>query len=626
MSYPIFDTIHSPADLKALPEAQLPALADELRAYLIREVTAHGGHLSSNLGVVELTMALHRVFTTPHDHIIFDVGHQCYVHKLLTGRRDRFPTLRQGGGLSGFTLRSESEHDCFGAGHSSTSISAALGFAQADRIAGSDAYSVAVVGDGAFAGGMIHEALNNCSRHLRLIIIINENEMSISRNTGKFAKNLARLRTSKGYIRTKAATRTFISAIPGLGKPLFNGIRAVKQTIKNMVYGSNYFEDLGLYYLGPVDGHDCAAIENLLREAIAAGQSAIIHVKTQKGRGYAPAEANPGAYHAIPPATKAAPAVNFSAEFGRTLTELAAENPRICAITAAMSDGTGLEPFRAAHPARFFDVGIAEEHAVTFAAGLAAEGMRPVCAIYSTFLQRAYDSIIHDAALQGLPVIFGVDRAGLNAGDGATHHGIFDVAFLGQIPGMTIYTPATFGALRAAMRAALKGEGPAAIRYPNAGESQAVLDAFYGGESAELAPACRTNYSDAGALDAVIVTHGRIADEALAACDELAACGVRCGVILLELIKPFDRAAALIEANLPAGEATVLFIEEEIRAGGMGMLLSDKLRGRPIMQNKRLRILAVDDDFVRRDRAVPIWTAAGVDRAAIVAEILRKEG
>ena len=621
MSYPIFDTIHSPADLKALPEDKLPALAAELRAYLVEEVTAHGGHLASNLGVVELTMALHRVFTTPHDHIIFDVGHQCYVHKLLTGRRDRFPTLRQGGGLSGFTLRSESEHDCFGAGHSSTSISAALGFAQADRIAGSDAYSIAVVGDGAFTGGMIHEALNNCSRHLKLIIIINENEMSISRNTGKFAKNLARLRTSKGYIRTKAATRSFISGIPLIGRPLFNSIRTVKQTVKNMVYGSNYFEDLGLYYLGPVDGHDCAAIENLLREAIAAGQSAIIHVKTQKGRGYAPAEAQPGTYHAIPPAEKQTPTVNFSAEFGRTLTEMAAKDSRICAITAAMSDGTGLEPFRHAHPARFFDVGIAEEHAVTFAAGLAAEDMRPVCAIYSTFLQRAYDSIIHDVALQNLPVILGVDRAGLNASDGATHHGIFDVAFLAQIPGMIIYTPATFGGLRASIRAALAADGPVAIRYPNAGEPQDILDAFYGGKSEEYPPSVRTNYTDPNTLDAVIVTHGRIAGEALAACEMLAARGVICGVILLELIKPFDRAAELIEANLPTGEATVLFLEEEIRAGGMGMLLADRLSGRAIMANKRVRILAVDDDCVRRDRDVSVWTAAGVDREAVVRTI-----
>lgn len=622
MAYPIFDSIHSPADLKALPADMLPALAAELRAYLIEEVTAHGGHLASNLGVVELTLALHRVFTTPHDHILFDVGHQCYVHKLLTGRRERFDTLRQGGGISGFTLRSESEHDCFGAGHASTSISAALGFAHADRLAGSDAYSIAVVGDGAFTGGMIHEALNNCAKNLHLIIILNENEMSISKNTGRFAKNLARLRTSKGYIRTKAATRHFISRIPVVGEPLFNGIRAVKQTFKNMVYGSNYFEDLGLYYLGPVDGHDCAALENLMREAIAAGQSAVIHVKTQKGRGYAPAERHPGTYHAIPPAEKKAPDVNFSAEFGRILTELAADDTRICAITAAMSDGTGLEPFRQAHPDRFFDVGIAEEHAVTFAAGLAAEGMRPVCAIYSTFLQRAYDCIIHDVALQNLPVVFCVDRAGLNAADGATHHGIFDVAYLAQIPGMTIYTPATFGGLRAALRAALAADGPIAIRYPNAGESQAILDAFYGGESPELPPAVRMNYTDPEALDAVIVTHGRIVGEALAACETLAAQGVRCGIILLELIKPFDRAAALIEANLPTRPAAVLFLEEEIRAGGMGMLLGDKLRGRPIMQNKRTCILATDDTFVRRDCDIPIWQAAGVDRAAIVRAIL----
>ncbi len=618
MSYPILDTIFSPDDLKALPAEQLDALAEEIRAYLIREVTAHGGHLASNLGVVELTLALHRVFSTPHDHIIFDVGHQCYVHKLLTGRRDRFPTLRQGGGLSGFTCRAESEHDCFGAGHASTSVSAALGFARADRLRGSDAYSIAVVGDGAFTGGMIHEALNNCAKDLRLIIILNENEMSISKNTGRFAKNLARLRTSSGYIRTKQATRTFVSRIPLVGKPLFRAIRDAKQTVKNMVYGSNYFEDLGLYYLGPVDGHDCEAMETLLREAVAAGQSTIIHVKTQKGRGYAPAEAAPGTYHAVPPAEKKPADTNFSAEFGRALTALAAADDRICAITAAMSDGTGLEPFRAAHPDRFFDVGIAEEHAVTFAAGLAAEGMRPVCAIYSTFLQRAYDCVIHDVALQQLPVVFCVDRAGLNAGDGATHHGIYDVAFLGQIPGMTIYTPATFGGLRASLKAALAADGPSAVRYPNAGESQAVLDAFYGGVSAELPPSVRTNYTDPEDPDVVIVTHGRMADEALAAADQLAARSIRCGVILLEIIKPFADAANRIARHLPAKPAAVIFLEEEIRAGGMGMMLSDALCRHPIMANKRVRILGAPDHFVHGASGASIRAAAGVDCAAVI--------
>ena len=617
MPYPIFDTIHSPDDLKALPADRLPALAEELRHYLIDEVTAHGGHLASNLGVVELTLALHRVFSTPHDHIIFDVGHQCYVHKLLTGRRDRFSTLRHGGGLSGFTLRSESEHDCFGAGHSSTSLSAALGFAQADRLRGSDAYSIAVVGDGAFTGGMIHEALNNCEKGLRLIIILNENEMSISKNTGRFAKNLARLRTSSGYIRTKRATRNFISRIPLIGPPLFRAVRDVKQAIKNMVYSSNYFEDLGLYYLGPADGHDCEGLENLLREAISSGQSAIIHIKTQKGCGYAPAEESPTAFHAIPPAGRKA-AENFSSVFGRTLTELAAEDDRLCAITAAMSEGTGLEEFRQAAPGRFFDVGIAEEHAVTFAAGLAADGMRPVFAVYSTFLQRAYDSIIHDVALQALPVIFGIDRAGLNAGDGATHHGIFDVAVLGQIPGMTIYTPATFGALRSALRAAAAADGPVAIRYPNAGESRGVIDAFYGGESVELPPALRTNYTDPEDCDAFIVCHGRIADEALAALPLLAEAGIKCGVILLEMIKPFAPVAEQIAAKLPAKAAPLLFLEEEIRAGGMGMLLSDALSGHPVMENKQVHILAVNDNFVRRDTDIPIFAAAGVDRHAIL--------
>lgn len=621
LSYPVYDTIRSPDDLKALSPEQLAPLADELRALLVEQVTESGGHLASNLGVVELTLALHRVFSTPHDHLIFDVGHQSYVHKLLTGRRDRFSTLRRGGGLSGFTNRTESPHDCFGAGHSSTALSAALGFAHADRLSGSDAYSIAVIGDGAFTGGMVHEALNNCEKDLRLIIILNENEMSISRNIGRFAKNLSRLRTSKQYFRTKRVTRNVISRIPLVGRPLFRAVRSIKQTVKNMVYRSNYFEDLGLYYLGPVDGHDIDALENVLLEARDARQSVIIHVKTKKGKGYAPAEENPAHYHAIPPAGKTGGGENFSSALGRFLCEAAADDDRICAITAAMSYGTGLEPFRRDFPDRFFDVGIAEEHAVTFAAGLAADGKRPVFAVYSSFLQRAYDNVIHDVALQCLPVLFCVDRAGLNAGDGATHHGIFDVAYLCQIPGMTVYTPAAFCALRAALHEGLTAEGPVAIRYPNTGENQAVIDAFYADAPTDLTPGVRVNFTAPEALDAVIVTHGRIAAEALAAAELLLTRGIRCGVILLELIKPFARAAEQIAAHLPERPGVLLFLEEEIRAGGMGMLLTDALRTCPRMRNKTVRILAVDDSFAHRDRDLPVWTAAGLDRTAIADEI-----
>ena len=470
--------IHTPADLRALSHEDILSLCGEIRDTLVETVTQNGGHLASNLGAVELSVAMHRVFDCPRDHFIFDVGHQSYVHKLLTGRYDRFGTLRQGGGLSGFTKRSESEYDCFGAGHSSTSLSAALGFAQGDRMAGSDAYTVAVVGDGAFTGGMIHEALNNITPGLRLIIIINENEMSISKNIGRFATHMARIRRKSGYFKTKKGISRFIKRIPLVGNGLFCAIRDTKKALKNAMYGSNYFEDMGLYYLGPADGNDYEAVESLLTEAKNQNESVVIHLKTRKGKGYAPAEAEPGKYHGMPPAGTA-PVENFSHRLGEILIAESQKDDRICAITAAMSEGTGIESFHAARPDRFFDVGIAEEHALTFAAGLAADGYRPVTAIYSSFMQRAYDQIIHDIALQQLPVLMCIDRAGLNAGDGPTHHGIFDVSFLSSIPGVTIYTPVTFAGLSLSVSRALEAGKPAAIRYPNGGEDPRLRAAFY---------------------------------------------------------------------------------------------------------------------------------------------------
>ena len=378
--------IHTPADLRALPAEAIPALCEEIRETLVETVTQNGGHLASNLGAVELSVAMHRVFDCPRDHFIFDVGHQSYVHKLLTGRYESFSTIRKGGGLSGFTKRSESEYDCFGAGHSSTSLSAALGFAQGDRMSGSDAFTLAVIGDGAFTGGMIHEALNNITPGLRLIIILNENEMSISKNIGRFATHMAKLRRKSGYFKTKKGISRFLKRIPLIGNALFCAARDTKKAFKNALYGSNYFEDLGLYYLGPADGNDYEAVEALLTEAKKQGDNVVIHLKTRKGKGYAPAEAEPGRYHGMPPAGTVAKE-NFSHRLGEILIRESAKDDRICAITAAMSEGTGLESFREARPHRFFDVGIAEEHALTFAAGLAANGYKPVTAIYSSFLQ-----------------------------------------------------------------------------------------------------------------------------------------------------------------------------------------------------------------------------------------------
>ncbi len=623
--YPLLFSVDSPDDLKKLPKEKLDPLAKEIREFLVERVEENGGHLASNLGVVELTLAIHRVFSTPHDHLIFDVGHQSYVHKLITGRRDGFPTLRRGGGISGFPKRSESEHDCFGTGHSSTSLSAALGFAEADKLSGSDAYTVCVLGDGAYTGGMIHEALNNCRKNLRLIIVINENEMSISKNIGRFANSLSHLRSSKGYFKTKSGITTVLSKIPWLGKKMHSGIRRMKIAMKAALYGSNYFENLGLYYLGPVDGNDEVAVERLLIEAKESKQSCVIHLKTKKGKGYAPAEETPDKFHGMAP--KAVAAVphgnNFSREMGLQLTSMAEKDKKICAITAAMADGTGLLPFQKAHPTRFFDVGIAEEHAVTFAAGLAANGYHPVVAVYSTFLQRAYDNIIHDVALQNLPVVFCIDRAGLNASDGATHHGIFDVAFLSQIPNLRIYTPATVGALRMALEHALRERGPCAIRYPNGYENAEVKERFYGNaDPTDIHVRADYTADTADVLDAVVITHGRIVKEALEAQKVLREQGKQLGILLLEELKPMEKVAEQIAELLPSKPCKVIFLEEEIRTGGMGMLLADALHEKECMKNKAVRTLALDDDFAIQEKDEPIWKTVGVDRESILTAVM----
>ena len=611
--------IHTPADLRALPAEAIPALCEEIRETLVETVTQNGGHLASNLGAAELSVAMHRVFDCPRDHFIFDVGHQSYVHKLLTGRYESFSTIRKGGGLSGFTKRSESEYDCFGAGHSSTSLSAALGFAQGDRMSGSDAFTLAVIGDGAFTGGMIHEALNNITPGLRLIIILNENEMSISKNIGRFATHMAKLRRKSGYFKTKKGISRFLKRIPLIGNALFCAARDTKKAFKNALYGSNYFEDLGLYYLGPADGNDYEAVEALLTEAKKQSDNVVIHLKTRKGKGYAPAEAEPGRYHGMPPAGTVAKE-NFSHRLGEILIRESAKDDRICAITAAMSEGTGLESFREACPHRFFDVGIAEEHALTFAAGLAANGYKPVTAIYSSFLQRSYDQIIHDVALQNLPVLTCIDRAGLNAGDGPTHHGIFDVSFLSAIPQVKIYTPITFAGLEVSVKKALAEGVPAAIRYPNGGEDDLLKATFYpDGEPTDVGVR-ESNPANPAIPDAVIVTHGRITREALAARERLATEGILVGILLCEYIKPYEALAKEIAARLPAG-VPVLFVEEEIRAGGFGMMLTDALRRNGGLAGHPNAVLAIANGFVTQGKNETILRTAGVDAEAMVKEL-----
>ena len=620
-TYPLLSKINSPNDLKALSQKEIKPLCDEIRSYLIDQISENGGHLASNLGVVELTLAIHRVFSSPKDHIIFDVGHQCYVHKLLTGRRDAFSTIRQSGGISGFPKRTESEHDAFGTGHSSTSLSAALGFAEADHLNHSDAYTICVLGDGAYTGGMIHEALNNCKQGLRLIIILNENEMSISKNTGRFAKSLSKLRASHGYIKTKNFIARFFRLIPFIGKWIFKRLLHLKQSVKSAVYGSNVFEDLGLSYMGPADGNREDVVEKLLREAKDCQTSCIIHLKTQKGKGYSPAEKTPESFHGMSPAVaEGKEGITFSKAMGKHLSQMADTDLKICAITAAMADGTGLEAFRHAHPRRFYDVGIAEEHAVTFAAGLAANGMKPAVAVYSTFLQRAYDNLIHDVSLQKLPVVFFVDRAGLNAGDGPTHAGVFDVAFLSQIPNMRIYTPITLSALTECMDEAFSCGEAVAIRYPNGKEDPQIVSRFYA-DPAPCGDHIRRDFGTRKALDVLVITHGRIVSQAVEAAGELKQQGISAGILLLEQIAPYGEIAGRLAKHLPQKPCLIVLLEEEIKSGGFCMQLDAALREHPAFSEFPIRTISLEDAFVVPKAGETIWDAAGLSAKQLTEKI-----
>lgn len=620
--YKYLGRVNSPEDVKTLEKNEIPDLCEEIRDCIINTTEKNGGHLASNLGVVELSVAIHRVFDCPRDHIIFDVGHQSYTHKLLTERYEKFDSLRRAGGLSGFTNRNESEYDCFGAGHSSTSLSAALGFAEADRIKGSDAYTVVVLGDGAFTGGMIHEALNNLNKDItKLIIILNENEMSISKNIGGFAASIAKLRKKNGYFRVKKFTVSFIKKIPLIGNWTFRAIRGVKKAVKNALYGSTYFEDMGLYYLGPTDGNDYESVEALLQAAKGAGENVLVHLKTQKGKGYSPAESDPNKYHGVSPCNKVSSNSSYSLEMGKALCEIAERDEKVCAITAAMSTGTGLECFEKSYKNRFFDVGIAEEHAVTFASGLAANGLKPVFAVYSTFLQRGYDQIIHDAALQKLPVVLCIDRAGYNNSDGVTHHGIFDVAFLSQIPNVKIYTPVTYKGLAASLKVALNGDGVSAIRYPSGCEDEKVKEVFYSNGGFDDI-GIKTDFSSDVVPEHIIVTHGRIAKECLAAKEALKERGTSVGIILCECISPYSELAQRI-INVISGKniKSITFVEEEIRPGGFGMLLSDELRKSGYLDSVDYSVMAADDAFISIKEGETYLSASGLDRNGIINEI-----
>ena len=624
MPYPDLDRIRKSEDVRRLSHAEIGQLIKEIRAFLIENVTKTGGHLASNLGVVELTVALHRIFDIPGDRIIFDVGHQSYVHKILTGRKDEFDTLRQSGGLSGFPRPAESEADPFVSGHSSTSLSLAVGFAEADRLRGESHRNIAVIGDGAFTGGMIHEALNNCRKNDRLIVILNENEMSIGANIGGFAKHLSRMRSTDSYFKFKDFVRKAISKIPLVGGWLTKRVTRVKKNIKSLLYKSNYFEDLGFTYLGPVNGNEYDRVELLLSVAKRLNENVVIHLKTKKGCGYAPAEENPSAYHCIAPANACtAPGVGtFSSAFGDWICERMKEDERLAAITAAMADGTGLSHAAECYPDRFFDVGIAEEHAVTFAAGLSAGGLLPVFAVYSTFLQRGYDSLIHDVGILSKPVIFAIDRAGFNEADGVTHNGIFDVSYLSAIHGFSLWSPATCKMLRADFDAALTVGGPAAVRYPK-GQEISLPDGSLPGEGGDDALLIRSPLSEneESRANVVIATYGTIAAEAFRSAEKLAADGIRCDVILMNRILPYEISAEALCKYLPDDFDLLCFLEEGVRQGGASVNWCDALTGLGALRGTVPLICAVEDPFLPGESGKTMRQVNGIDADSIADKI-----
>lgn len=615
----LLDCIDSPDDLKRLKKKQLNQLCDELRKELIDTISVTGGHLASNLGVVELTVALHRSFHSPDDQIVWDVGHQCYTHKLLTGRKPKFASVRQLNGLSGFTKTYESEHDPFGAGHSSTSISAAYGLAKAKTLKKESGHVIAVIGDGALTGGLAYEGLNNAGRSRdNLIVVLNDNKMSISKNVGAIARHLALTRARPGYFRLKDIVENILSHSGGFGKVLSRFIASLKSAAKNILYHSTIFEEMGFAYLGPVDGHNIDQICSLFERAKNIKKPSLIHVMTVKGKGYTFAEHNPRAYHGVAqfdvetgevytqPETE-----TFADHFGNVLCKIAEADENICAITAAMAAGTGLTKYASDFRARFFDVGIAEEHAVVFAAGLARNGMLPVFVVYSTFLQRAYDQIIHDVALQKLKIVIAVDRAGLVGEDGETHQGIFDAAFLNTVPDITVYSPATKIELENALYTAFyECPGPVFVRYPRGVEPILPQDYQPTFRSFEL--------YGSGKTDVLLVTYGRLFAEAADAANRLNQKGYHVSVLKLNRIKPIDPACYDISSYF----SRVLFFEEGIKSGGIGVSFCEQLRETGF--GGSTKVFAINDQFVQQGSIKELLNILQLDAEGIENTVIRE--
>ena len=613
----LLNQINSRQELCALDQQQLRLLCDELRQFLVLHVAQTGGHLASNLGVVELTVALERVFDTSKDRLVFDVGHQSYVHKILTGRREDFSSLRTFGGLSGFPKPSESPCDAFVAGHASSAVSTALGMARARTLQKEDYHVIALMGDGALTGGLAYEGLNDAGESNEpLIVILNDNGMSITPNVGGISRHLSLLRTRAGYFRLKKIYRSVTGALPG-GKAVYRFTHRMKERMKRMLLGSTLFEEMGFEYYGPVDGHNLERLEYMLRLAKNCKKPVLLHVITKKGKGYAPAEENPDVFHGIgsfdpesgkPPLCSHLP--SFSDTFGKTLCDLAREEPRLCAITAAMVGGTGLTEFARKFPERCFDVGIAEGHAVTMAGGLAKQGMLPVVAIYSTFLQRAYDMLLQDVAMQKLHVVFAVDRAGLVGEDGETHQGVFDISYLRSVPGMQILCPANQEELAFMLRkAVLEMDGPVAVRYPRGCD-----DAF-----TEIANGTVVREGS----DITLIGYGRLINNLLEAADLLERTGIRAEVLKLPSVKPIDMRP--IAASVKKTGAMVV-AEEAVCIGCAGKEIAASLRTSGI--DVPTRLVNIGDRFVPHGSVSSLYRLLGLDAASLAQtarEVLRHE-
>ena len=614
----LLEKIEQSSDIKKLKEEEYPVLAKEIRQFLLEKISKTGGHLASNLGVVELTMALHLAFDLPKDKIVWDVGHQAYTHKLLSGRRDGFNDLRQFGGMSGFPKRKESPYDAFDTGHSSTSISAGLGIAQARDILEEDYSVISVIGDGALTGGMAYEALNNAAQmEKNFIIILNDNEMSISPNVGGMSTYLSGVRTKDSYAELKKGVEHALHAIPVVGKGLASGMSMVKNSIKQFFVPGMLFEDMGITYLGPVDGHDVNAMVKVLKEAKRVRHAVLVHVITKKGKGYGPAEQNPARFHGVDAfdvttgkSVNAKQFPSYTDVFSDKICELAAKNPKVVALTAAMPDGTGLSRFAKEYPKRFFDVGIAEAHEVTSAAGMASAGLKPVVAVYSSFLQRGYDQVLHDVCIQELPVLFAIDRAGLVGSDGETHQGIFDVSFLSLVPGMSIMAPKNHWELESMLEFGVEFDGPMAIRYPR-GQAYRGLEAFN-------AP---IEYGKAEMLyeekDIALFALGSMVSTGEHVREKLKNKGYSCTLVNARFVKPFD--TEMID-QLCRNHKLIVTLEENVLRGGMGMCITKYIHDK--YPNMRVIQVALPDAYVEHGNVTALRAMLGIDSDSVIEQIL----